>query len=63
MGIYLTDPITSQVQEQIDVFNMLKNNPDLLKEYEQIKLTAAHLTYKQYQIQKYEFYNRILGIE
>jgi hypothetical protein len=63
VGIYLTDPVTSQVQEQIDVFNMLKNNPELLKEYEQIKLDAKDLTYKQYQIKKYEFYNRILGIE
>ncbi len=63
VGIYLTDPVTSQVQEQIEVFNLLKNNPDLLKEYEQIKLTAANLSYKQYQIKKYEFYNRILGYE
>lgn len=62
VGIYLTDPKTSQVSEQIQVFNMLKDNPKLLKEYEQIKLAASNRTYKEYQIAKYEFYNRILGI-
>ncbi len=63
VGIYLTDPISSQVQEQIDVFNLLKNNPDLLKEYEQIKLEAKGQSYKEYQRRKYEFYNRILGYD
>lgn len=62
VGIYLTDPKTSSVQEQIDIFNLLKNNPALLKEYEQIKLSAAHKSYKEYQIAKYEFYNRVLGL-
>jgi len=41
----------------------LKNNPDLLKEYETIKEKAKDLNYKEYQRAKYEFYNRILGIE
>ena len=61
VGIYLTDPVTSQVQEQIDIFNLLKNNPRLLKEYEKIKLEAADKSYIEYQKRKYEFYNRILG--
>lgn len=63
VGIYLTDPKTSSVQEQIDIFNLLKNDPVLLKEYEQIKLDSAHKTYKEYQIKKYEFFNRVLGLE
>jgi GrpB-like predicted nucleotidyltransferase (UPF0157 family) len=49
VGIYLTDPITSEVQRQIDVFNLLKNNPNLLKEYEQIKLSAKDKSYREYQ--------------
>ncbi len=63
VGIYLTDPISSQVQEQLDVFNLLKNNPTLLKEYEQIKLEAKDKPYKEYQKRKYEFYNKILGYD
>ena len=63
VGIYLTDPISSQVQEQIDIFNLLKNNPDLLKEYEQIKIDAKDQPYKEYQRRKYEFYNRLLGYD
>lgn len=63
VAIYLTDPVSSQVQEQIEVFKILKNNPDLLKEYEHIKLEAKDKPYKEYQRRKYEFYNRILGYE
>jgi GrpB-like predicted nucleotidyltransferase (UPF0157 family) len=63
VGIYLTDPETSDVQNQIKVFNLLKDNPNLLKEYESIKLSAAQGTYKEYQIKKYNFYHRILGVE
>jgi len=44
------------------VFNLLKTNANLLKEYEKIKEEAKDLTYKQYQTRKYEFYNRILGL-
>jgi len=33
-----------------------------LKEYEKIKEEAKDLTYKEYQVRKYEFYNRILGL-
>lgn len=62
VSVYLTDPITSQVQEQIDVFNLLKNDPSLLKEYEQIKLESADKPYKEYQRRKYEFFNRVLEI-
>lgn len=61
VSVYLTDPVTSQVREQIDVFNLLKNHQNLLKEYEQIKLNSADKPYKEYQRRKYEFFNRILG--
>lgn len=62
IGIYLTDPVESKVQEQMDIFNILKNDPKLLKEYESIKLAAKGLPYKDYQIAKYNFYNRVLGL-
>lgn len=63
VSVWLTDPTVETTKAQIQVFNMLKNDPKLLKEYEEIKLSAKDLTYKEYQIRKYEFYNRILDIK
>ena len=60
VGVWLTDPNAETTKKQIRVFDLLKNNPVLLKEYEKIKKEAKNLTYKEYQIRKYEFYNRIL---
>ena len=62
VSVWLTDPTTETTKAQIQVFNMLKNNPELLKEYEKIKEDAKDLTYKEYQTRKYEFFNRIIGI-
>ena len=62
ISVWLTDPTVETTKAQVQVFNMLKNNPELLKEYEKIKEDAKDLTYKEYQTRKYEFYNRILGL-
>ena len=62
VSVWLPDPTVETTRAQVKVFNMLKNNPELLKEYEEIKLSAKGLTYKEYQIRKYEFYNKILGL-
>ncbi|MDP4001172.1 MAG: hypothetical protein Q8P83_02945 [bacterium] len=63
VDVWLTDPTAETTKQQIKVLNILKDNPELLKEYEQIKLSAKNLPYKQYQTKKYEFYNRILGLD
>ena len=62
VSVWLTDPTADTTKAQIQVFNLLRDNPDLLKEYEKIKLEAKDLSYKEYQVRKYEFYNRILGL-
>lgn len=62
VSVWLTDPTVETTINQVRVFNLLKDNPDLLKEYEKIKEEAKDLTYKEYQIRKYEFYNRILEL-
>jgi len=54
--IYLTEP----PERQIKVFEILKSNQKLLKEYEDLKLSYDGKSYKDYQKAKYEFYNRIL---
>ena len=37
VSVWLTDPTVETTINQVKVFNLLKNNPDLLKEYEKIK--------------------------
>lgn len=58
--MYLTDPKTPGMKEQIDVFEKLKNNKELLKEYESIKSEADGLSLREYMKRKYEFLNKIL---
>ncbi len=60
--VYLADPTSSNAQAQKQIFEKLRDNPELAKEYEQIKLTMNGKTYKEYQLAKYEFYNKVLGI-
>jgi len=60
VSVWLTDPTAETTKAQVEVFNLLKNNPELLREYEKIKEEAKDLSYKEYQRRKYEFYNRIL---
>lgn len=59
--IYLADPKTPSMKEQIDVFKKLKNNKELLGEYESIKSSASNLSFREYMRRKYEFFNKILG--
>lgn len=59
--LYLTDPTTPQMQRQLKVFEILKNNSELLKEYAKLKESLDGKSYCAYQKTKYEFYNRILN--
>ena len=59
--LYLTDPDSPATQEQLKVFELLKDNPKLLTEYEQLKQIFDGKSYHDYQKAKYEFYNRILN--
>jgi GrpB-like predicted nucleotidyltransferase (UPF0157 family) len=61
VSVYLADPNTPTLKKQIDVFNKLKTNPELLNEYEKLKLDMDGKTYKEYQTAKYQFYNKILS--
>jgi len=60
--IYMTDPNSPALQEQIKVFELLKNNNELRKEYEKIKKDSNSIPYREYQRRKYEFYNKILKL-
>lgn len=62
VSVWLTDPTSETTKAQREVFELLRGNSELLKEYEKIKEGAKDLTYKEYQTKKYEFFNRILGI-
>ncbi len=58
--LYLTDPSSEPMQAQISVYQILKNNPQLLKEYENLKQAMNGKDFREYQEKKYEFYHRIL---
>lgn len=57
---YLTAKNSETMQKQIKVFQILKNNKDLLKEYENLKASMNGKSFKEYQEKKYEFYHLIL---
>lgn len=54
--LYLTKP----PERHIRVFEMLKNNKNLLKEYEDLKTSMNGKSFKEYQEKKYGFYHKIL---
>lgn len=60
--VFLSDLASPNAQLQKQFFGLLKDRPDLVKEYEQIKLAMDGKTYKDYQIAKYNFYNRVLEL-
>lgn len=58
---YLTEKNSKTMQKQIKIFEILKDNIDLLKEYEDLKSSMNGKSFKEYQKKKYEFYHKILG--
>ena len=63
IDIYLTDKDSPQIKEQKKTFELLRDNPSILEEYRKLKENAHGLKRHEYQKRKYEFYNRILGID
>lgn len=61
ISFYIADPASQNTKVQMDFFRLMLENPDLAKEYENIKLKMNGKTYKEYQSAKYEFFNRVLG--
>ena len=62
VSVYLSDPSDYKFQEQLKIFEILKNTPEVLREYELLKQSVSRKTYNEYQIAKYEFYNKTLGL-
>ncbi|MBX4187451.1 MAG: GrpB family protein [Candidatus Doudnabacteria bacterium] len=60
--VYLTDLASPNTKVQKELFELLQSHPELAKEYEQIKLEQNGKSYKEYQIAKYEFYHKVLGL-
>jgi GrpB-like predicted nucleotidyltransferase (UPF0157 family) len=58
--LYLTEKDSQTMKRQIAVFETLKNNPELLKVYEQLKGSMNGKSFKEYQEKKYDFYHKIL---
>jgi len=58
--LYLTDKDSYAAKEQVAIFELLSNNKELLREYEQIKLPYGVIDFKEYMRKKYAFFNKIL---
>ena len=58
--LYLADPDSKSTKEQLKVIEILKENRELLDEYENLKSSFDGKSYRDYQKAKYKFYNRIL---
>ena len=58
---YLSNPNTKKMKDQIKVYEILKNNKGLQKEYEELKQSLDGKSLREYQEKKYEFYHRILN--
>lgn len=58
---YLTSKDSETMKKQIEVFETLSNDKNLLKEYEKLKESMNEKSLKEYQRKKYEFYHNILN--
>jgi GrpB-like predicted nucleotidyltransferase (UPF0157 family) len=58
---YLTNPKSDSMKQQMAVFEILKNDKELLKKYESLKISMNGKSFKEYQRKKYEFFNKILA--
>lgn len=56
VAVYLTKPPKRHIQ----VFQILKSDKKLLKEYENLKIAFDGKSFRDYQKTKYKFYNKIL---
>lgn len=61
--LYLTDKNSPALLEQIKTFEILRDNQNLAKEYENIKLECNGLSFREYMRRKYEFFNKILKLD
>lgn len=59
--MYLTDPSSRAMQEQIRMFELLRDNTQVRQEYEALKASLNGKSFRDYQAAKYEFYNALLG--
>ncbi len=60
VDVHLADERSPALAEHKRTHELLKNNPELLRKYEEIKQNASGLCEREYQRKKYEFYNDML---
>ena len=60
LDAYLSHKNSGDIKSHKRLFRLLKNDPDLLQEYKNLKEAANGLPFREYMRRKYEFYNRVL---
>lgn len=63
VDVHMTDPKSPDLKEHMRLFEILKNDPERLREYTKLKESSNGIPYREYQRRKYEFYNRVLEIK
>ena len=58
--LVLTDNKSAEFLAQRRIFNILKNNPGILKQYAAIKNNLDHLTHWEYELRRKDFFNQVL---
>ncbi|NMC36490.1 hypothetical protein GYA49_05600 [Candidatus Beckwithbacteria bacterium] len=57
----IIDPQSSFLKMQLEIFEKLQSNSKILAEYKNLKTSANHLSVRNYQLRKMEFFNRLLS--
>jgi len=60
VDVHMTDGNSRGWCDHKKIYELLRDNSDIAKEYEKMKLSCDGLSVKEYQKRKYEFYNRYL---
>jgi GrpB-like predicted nucleotidyltransferase (UPF0157 family) len=61
VDIHLTNKDSLGWKEHKKIFELLRDDPQLLEEYRILKERSAGVSLREYQRRKYEFYNRIIS--
>jgi GrpB-like predicted nucleotidyltransferase (UPF0157 family) len=61
--LHLSDVIDDNFQEQLDTQKVLEENEAMRAEYEELKLQCDGMVWREYLRRKYEFWNRVLGLD
>ena len=61
--LYISDPATESMREQIRIFEILRDDKQLRQRYEILKKASDGFALREYMRRKYEFFNELLNLD